>query len=310
MEVIVAEKGGFCFGVKRAVKMAFDTAAQYPNHVHSIGPLIHNPQMVDRLAQAGVETVSALGEVPVVDAQKHAVIFRSHGVSSPGIMKDAHDAGFHVVDATCPFVANAQTDAKQLVDEGYTVVMIGDRNHPETQSVLSHAGGDILVTESFEEIRQRLNKYPKKRLGLIAQTTQTFAKFSEMVTRCLAICTEIKIFNTICYATEDNQTEVQDMAEQVDAMVVVGGKNSANTGHLAQLCRMKGVPTYHIETAAEIEPAWFGGVNRVGVAAGASTPDWIIEEVVSRLTHLPPDHPSTGTMAEVCSAGALAPRTL
>ncbi len=279
MEVIVAENAGFCFGVKRAVKMAFDAAGE--EHVHTLGPLIHNPQVVERLTEKGVRQVSELSEV-----KEGTVILRSHGVTSPQVVADAQAAGLRVIDATCPFVTNAQRYAKQLVDEGYQVVMVGNRNHPETQSVLGHAGGDILVTEDFEEIQKRLNRFPKKRVGIISQTTQTYGTFSEIVVQCLKICEEVKVFNTICYATEDNQAEVQQMAGRVEAMVIVGGRNSANTGHLADLCRDIGVPTYHIETATEISPDWFVGVQKVGVAAGASTPDWIIEAVVKHLNNL------------------------
>ncbi len=282
MNVVVTEKGGFCFGVKRAVKMAFDAAEAHPGRVHSLGPLIHNPQVVTRLAEKGVRSVGALSDV-----QDGVVVFRSHGAASPHLMADAHDAGLRVIDATCPFVTNAQKYAKQLVDEGYHVVMVGNRDHPEAQSVVGHAGGDVLVTEDFDEVRKWLNRFPKKRLGLISQTTQTFERFSEMAVRCLKICEEVKVFNTICYATEDNQTEVQEMARSVEAMVVVGGRNSANTGHLADLCREAGVPTHHVETEIEIEPAWFVGIGTVGVAAGASTPDWIIDAVVARLRALP-----------------------
>lgn len=282
MEVFVAENAGFCFGVKRAVNMAFDAAEKYEaGKVHSLGPLIHNPQVVERLAGEGVQRVERLSQI-----QEGVVILRSHGVSSPQVVHDAEAQGLEVIDATCPFVTNAQKYAKQLVDEGYQVVMIGDRHHPESQSVLGHAGAEILVTEDFEEIKRALNKFPKKRLGIISQTTQTYGKFSEIVVKSLQICEEVKVFNTICYATEDRQTEAQSMAEKVEVMVVVGGKNSANTTHLADICREKGIPVYHIETQEEIREKWFSGVQRVGVTAGASTPDWIIKEVVDHLGNI------------------------
>lgn len=281
MEIFVAENAGFCFGVKRAVKMAFDAAEEHDGSVHSLGPLIHNPQVVERLAEKGVQRVDALTEI-----EEGVVILRSHGVSSPQVIQDAEAQGLHIIDATCPFVTNAQRYAKQLVDEGYQVVMVGDRYHPESQSVLGHAGGEILVTEEFEEIKKMMNKFSKKRIGIISQTTQTYGKFSEIVVKCLQICEEVKVFNTICYATEDRQTEAQGMAEKVEAMVVVGGKNSANTTHLADICREKGIRVYHIETAREIEEEWFSGIQKVGVTAGASTPDWIITEVVEHLKKL------------------------
>jgi len=281
MEVFVAENAGFCFGVKRAVKIAFDAAENYAGQVHTLGPLIHNPQVVERLSEKGVKKVETIDQIG-----EGVVILRSHGVSSPSVITDAEQKGLRVVDATCPFVTNAQRYARQLVEEGYQVVMVGDRHHPEAQSVVGHSGGEILVTDKFEEIKKALNKFSKKRLGLISQTTQTFEKFSEIVVRCLQICEEVKVFNTICYATEDSQTEVHKMAEQVDAMVVVGGRNSANTTHLADICREKGVRTCHIETAKEIQKEWFLGVEKVGVTAGASTPDWIIAEVVDSLKRI------------------------
>jgi 4-hydroxy-3-methylbut-2-enyl diphosphate reductase len=242
--------------------------------------LIHNPQVVGRLSEEGVKKVDTLDEVT-----DGVVILRSHGVSSPQVVADAQAKGLHVIDATCPFVTNAQRYAKQLVDEGYHVVMVGDRHHPETLSVVGHAGGgdNFLVTEDFEAIQKWLNRFTKKRVGIISQTTQTFQKFSDIVMKCLKICDEVKVFNTICYATEELQTAAKKVAVDVETMVVVGGKNSANTTHLADICRQEGIPVYHIETADEIEEGWFSGIQKTGVTAGASTPDWIIDKVVERL---------------------------
>ena len=278
MNVVLAEHAGFCFGVKRAVKLADRAAEALSGPVHTLGPLIHNPQVVEKLADKGVRKVDKLNDI-----DGGVVILRSHGVSSPQIVEEAERKGLEVVNATCPFVTNAQRYAKQLVDEGYQVVMVGDRNHPETKSVLGHAGGEILVTESFGEVRRFLNRFSKKRVGIISQTTQTYSKFSEIVVQCLEICEEVKIFNTICYATEDRQKEAEKLSSQVDAMVVVGGRNSANTTHLAEICKRNDIPVYHIETSGEIQPDWFQGIHSVGVTAGASTPDWIIQDVVGLL---------------------------
>ena len=279
MEVIIAEHAGFCFGVKRAVKMAFDAADNKEQSVHTLGPLIHNPQVVGRLSEEGVGKVDSLDTI-----NDGVVILRSHGVASPQVAIDAKSKGLTVIDATCPFVTNAQRYAKLLVEEGYHVVMVGDRRHPETLSVAGHAGGEILVTEDFEEIKKWLNRFAnKKRVGVISQTTQTFKKFSDVVSLCLTLCEEVKVFNTICYATEERQDEAEKIAREVQSMVVVGGKNSANTTHLADICRQEGIPVYHIETAGEIKNDWFNGIQKTGVTAGASTPDWIIQEVVEHL---------------------------
>jgi len=278
MEVLIAEYAGFCFGVKRAVKLAFTAASRKGENVHTLGPLIHNPQVVGRLMEEGVKKVDTLSAI-----SNGTVILRSHGVSSPQVVADAEAKGLTVIDATCPFVTNAQRYARQLVDEGYQVVVIGDRHHPETQSVVGHAGGEVLVTESFDEIQKWLNRFSKKRVGIISQTTQTFKAFSDIVVQCLKICEEVKIFNTICYATDERQSAAKKIAVDVQAMVVVGGRNSANTTHLADICREEGIPVYHIETAEEIHDNWFLGIQKTGVTAGASTPDWIIDDVVQRL---------------------------
>lgn len=279
MEVVVAQHAGFCFGVKRAVKMAFE-AAEGPEAVHTLGPIIHNPQVVEKLTQRGAKRVDSLDQV-----SEGTLILRSHGVSSPSVIQEAKARGLSVIDATCPYVTNAQNYARALISQGYQVILVGDPEHPETKSVLGHAGGEVIVGEDFEEIRKCLGSGTKKRIGIISQTTQTYSKFSEIVVRCLEISEEVKVFNTICYATEDRQTEAKTLARKVDRMVVVGGKNSANTTHLAEICQ-ESVPTYHIETAAELEERWFEGAETVGVTAGASTPDWIISEVVGKLSQM------------------------
>jgi 4-hydroxy-3-methylbut-2-enyl diphosphate reductase len=281
VEVIIAEHAGFCFGVKRAVKLAFNAAEEKGKSVHTLGPLIHNPQVVERLSKEGVGKVDSLDEI-----HDGIVILRSHGVASPQVSIDAKSKGLTVIDATCPFVTNAQRYANILISEGYQVIMVGDRNHPETLSVVGHAEGEILVTEDFDEIKKWLNQFTKKKVGVISQTTQTFEKFASVVSLCMKLCEEVKVFNTICYATEERQDEAEKIAREVQSMVVVGGKNSANTTHLADICRQEGIPVYHIETAGEIDNFWFNGIQKTGVTAGASTPDWIIKEVVEHLQNI------------------------
>ena len=212
MEVILAEHLGFCYGVKRAIEIARENAS--PDGTSStLGPIIHNPQMVERLKEEGVGTVSTLDEMQ----DGTTVIIRSHGVG-PSVYAQAEQRGLNLVDATCPHVKKAQLSAKQLSEEGYTVVIIGEKNHPEVKSI-------------FEWTAQRAH--------IIA---------------------------------------AMDLAEHVDAMIVVGGKNSANTMRLAQLCSEK-CRTYHIETADELQSDWLNHINKIGITAGASTPDWIIKEV-------------------------------
>ena len=273
MEVILADKAGFCFGVKRAINTAFGAAGK--GKVYCLGPLIHNPQEVDRLHQAGVETVQDFEALQPGDF----LIIRSHGVP-PLVLAKARDKGLQVIDLTCPFVGKAQRDAESLCKDGYQVVVIGEKKHPEVQSILGYAGTNAVVVETADEVDGM--KF-KSRLGIVAQTTQSYSNFSEIVIKLLRLSKELKIFNTICHSTKERQDAARILAGQVDAMLVVGGRNSANTGRLVSVCRQAGKPTYHIELADEIRPEWLKGINKVGITAGASTPDWVVDGVLKKL---------------------------
>lgn len=278
MQIYVTESAGFCFGVKRAVAMAFEATQQHPGEVHTLGPIIHNPQVVEKLAKEGARTIESLDE-----ATQGVIILRSHGAASPAVADEARARGLTVVDATCPFVKKAQVYTRRLVEEGYTVILVGDHGHPETQSVLGHAGGEVLVFENAEEYKLQRSKMKGKKVGIIAQTTQAYGQFTALVVECLKDAEEVRAYNTICDATDISQTDTLAMAERVEVMVVIGGKNSANTARLADLCRQAGKVAYHIETVDELQDGWFKDVEQVGVTAGASTPDWSINEVVERL---------------------------
>ena len=268
MEVILAEHLGFCYGVKRAIEIARENAS--PNGTSStLGPIIHNPQMVERLKNEGVGTVGSLDEM-----KDGLVIIRSHGVG-PKVYEDAESRGLELVDASCPHVKKAQLSAKLLSEEGYTVVIIGEKNHPEVKSIFEWTarGAYIIETEAEAEKLPRIGK-----LGIVSQTTFSAERFQRIVSRLLEKSREIKILRTICTATDLRQTAALELAEKVDMMLVIGGKNSANTSRLAQICATK-CKTYHIETVAELQDDWMKGVNKIGITAGASTPDWIIKEV-------------------------------
>jgi len=277
MEIIIAGHAGFCFGVKRAISTAYETVDKAGGEVGTIGPLIHNPQVVSRLESVGVRPIENIR-----DFHGEALIIRSHGVSQ-SMVKTAEDAGIRLVDATCPFVKKAQEYARRLKEEGYTVVIVGDKNHPEVRGILSYAGESALVAAIPQDL-DVLNKVRK--IGIIAQTTTTFEKFEQVVKQCLHQANEIKIYNTICDETHVRQQEAQGIARRVDVMLVAGGRNSGNTTRLAGLCRLTGTRTFHIETRDEIDPAWFHGAGKVGITAGASTPEWIIEEMIERLNQI------------------------
>ena len=271
MEVILADYLGFCYGVKRAIMIARENASA-DSTACTLGPIIHNPQMVERLKQEGVGTVERLD-----DMEKGTVIIRSHGVG-PRVYDEAAERGLDLVDATCPHVKKAQLSAKSLVDEGYHVVIIGEREHPEVRSIFEWSNGQAEIIETEEEAETLV---PCAKLGIVCQTTFSGAKFRKVVSCLLAKAREIKILRTICTATDQRQAAAVELAGKVDLMLVIGGKNSANTTRLAQICAEK-CRTYHIETAAELQSEWFDKIEKIGITAGASTPDWIIKEVYKK----------------------------
>lgn len=277
MEVKVASKAGFCYGVKRAIDMATDTVSNRPGPVFSLGPLIHNPQVVNRLGQLGVREIRDISEV-----HEGTLIIRSHGVE-PSLMNAARDLGLDIIDATCPFVRRTQVVARNLVTKGYQVVIVGDKDHPEVQGILGWADGKAEIVENPQEAD--LVK-ARGKIGLLAQTTQYVENFNAVVETLEKSGSDVRAFKTICSATSERQKAAQELACQVDVMIVVGGADSANTRKLASLCRACGTTTYHIEEAGELEPAWFQGVKAAGLTAGASTPDWIIEEVKKRMSEI------------------------
>lgn len=273
MEVILADKAGFCFGVQRAISTAFKAAGK--GNVYCLGPLIHNPQEVSRLRDAGIKTVEDFSGLQSGDS----LIIRSHGVP-PAVLASAREKGLTIIDLTCPFVAKAQQHAQSLSREGYRVVVVGEKKHPEVQSILGYAGENSVVVERPEDIDQ-LDL--QGRLGVVAQTTQSYGNFSEIVLRLLRLSNELKVFNTICSSTKERQDATRVLASRVDVMIVVGGRNSANTSRLVSLSRDAGKPTYHVEVVDEIRSEWMTGARTVGVTAGASTPGWVIDAVVERL---------------------------
>lgn len=274
MKVIQAEKAGFCFGVKRALDMAERTVQN--SATVSLGPLIHNQQVVDRMERQGVHVIN-----DVEEAQAGAtLIVRSHGVP-PEIYQTAQSKGIQVVDATCPFVQKAQRLATEASQRGQ-VIVVGDKHHPEVQGILGWAGGNALAIETVQEA-QELPSY--EHVSVLAQTTQPIANFQRIVEELKHHTPELTVYNTICNATEERQTVARELSKKVDVMVVVGGKNSANTRKLAAICAEE-TETHLIETADELKDNWFKGIQTAGLTAGASTPDWIIEEVKNKMTEM------------------------
>ncbi len=277
MKVILAKHHGFCYGVKRAVKIAQDRVS-LEGKAYTLGPIIHNPQMVEKLANEGVGMVHSLDDI-----RQGTVIVRSHGVG-PKVYEQAEEKGLTLVDATCPHVKKAQMAAYELSEAGYQVIIVGEKSHPEVKSIFEWSKNRAIIIEHEAELNDIvfLNK-----VGVVAQTTFSGEEFQKIVNSLIERVENVKVERTICNATEKRQEAAMELANQVDMMIVIGGKNSANTTRLAELCLKKNKHTYHIETVNEINDNWFNkGINTIGITAGASTPDWLIEEVYHKMNQM------------------------
>jgi 4-hydroxy-3-methylbut-2-en-1-yl diphosphate reductase len=278
MDVKIARTAGFCWGVRRTVDKVLDVAQRAGGPVVTLGPIIHNPQAVARFQEQGVGTVSAIGEV----RDGTTVVVRTHGALRQELER-AKERGLEVVDGTCPYVKYPQVIAQRLSEEGYHIVIVGDANHAEIKGVVSYSRTPCTIVKPGAAIPE----IDAKKVAVIAQTTCIGAEFERVVGALALRHKEVRAVNTICNDTDERQTDARGLAREVDAVVVVGGKNSANTRHLAEICREIQPRTWHVETEAELDPRWFEGCRVVGVSAGASTPDWVIEGVAARLRALP-----------------------
>ncbi|MFZ5982581.1 MAG: 4-hydroxy-3-methylbut-2-enyl diphosphate reductase [Patescibacteria group bacterium] len=270
-KIILAKRAGFCFGVKRAVEMAEKALSKKNGRVFCLGEIIHNPQVVSGLEERGLETVFNLRKVRRGDT----LIIRSHGVS-PKIIEKAKKKGARVVDATCPFVKKAQRVAEEFQREGRKVIIFGDPNHPEVIGIKGCASR-AKVIQSVQDLGKI------SRAGFLAQTTQKPDVFREISKELKRLSQDAKIADTICLDSFNKKKEVREIAKKVDALIVIGGKKSNNTRELSEVGRKAGAKTYQIETAREIRKAWIQKAEKIGVAAGASTPEKSILEVVKKI---------------------------
>ncbi|MDR0616065.1 MAG: 4-hydroxy-3-methylbut-2-enyl diphosphate reductase [Synergistaceae bacterium] len=277
MDLVVASPTGLCFGVRRAIERLEGALAEYGT-VHSLGSPIHNPQEVARLAGLGLRLIERASLMP----QGEVAFVRAHGVTRAEL-EELKKRSRLVIDGTCPHVSVAQERAQSLFREGYKVVIVGDSNHPEVRGILGYIDGESLVISGESEIDE---KSRQKRLGILSQTTQKESSFASAVSKLVLIASEIKVYNTICGATIERQKSIQRLAPQVDGIIVIGGKNSANTRKLVEIAESLGVPAMWIEHSGELSRGWLEGKRSIGVAAGGSTPDWLIKDLRFKLQTL------------------------
>jgi len=273
MEILVAEKAGFCLGVERALNMVMKAVRDDKGAIYTYGPLIHNPQVVEYLEGLGVHVAEFIDDIP----PGSRVVIRSHGIG-PVERDILEKKKFDVIDASCMFVVKAQKIITELYEDGYTILILGLKEHPEVKALREYTNNKALIAGSLDE----LPKFdpPPENLGVICQTTLNTVFFEEAIKRLREQVPNLVVRNTICDATTKRQKAARDIADEVDAMIVIGGYQSSNTRKLTDICRDRGVDTYHIEAPDELKKGWFIGRTSIGVTAGASTPDWMIEEVI------------------------------
>jgi len=275
LKIILSKKMGFCFGVKKSVKLAKNALKVRKNNLYMLGSIINNPQIIEYFIKKGVKITDNLDEVP----EESTVISRAHGIS-PTMLKKAYQKKLSVVDTTCPYVRKVQKIARYLYEKDYFLVIYGDEKHPEVLSLLDTIQNNALVINSIPDAEKITIK---KKIGFISQTTKNIHDFFKLSSTLLNRAEELRIFNTICKSTTERQKSVLELAEEVDVILVIGGKESANTTRLAEIGKNQGVKTYHIETKNQLKYKWFHPEDTIGITSGASTPDWITNEVIDKL---------------------------
>ena len=274
MEVILAKSAGFCFGVKRAVDTVYEQTGS-GGKIYTYGPIIHNEEVVRDLEQKGVTVLENEAELNALT--EGTVVIRSHGVERR--INDAiTEKGLHCVDATCPFVKKIHRIVEKESAGGRRIIIIGNRNHPEVEGICGWSLTEPVVIESMEEA-ENFKANPEEKLCIVSQTTFNYNKFQELVEIINKKGYDIIVLNTICNATEERQTQSRALAKEVEAMIVIGGKSSSNTQKLFEICKNECANTYYIQTIDDLDPAVLRSIDNVGITAGASTPNKIIEEV-------------------------------
>jgi 4-hydroxy-3-methylbut-2-enyl diphosphate reductase len=277
MKFVSANPTGLCFGVRRAIGR-LEAALEKYGKVYSLGSPIHNPQEVERLSSLGLDVANDVCGIP----EGSVAFVRAHGVARPELAKLENRCRV-VVDGTCPFVRRAQNRAESLSAEGYRVVVLGDSEHPEVKGILGYIDGESLVINGANDIDGG-KRYGKT--GILSQTTQKEETLAEVVSKFIFLADDIKVYNTVCRATIERREAVKKLAASVNALLVIGGRNSANTRELFEIAEHTGVPAIWVEHGGELDWGWLKGREIIGVAAGGSTPDWLINELTCKLKRL------------------------
>jgi 4-hydroxy-3-methylbut-2-enyl diphosphate reductase len=279
MKVEIAEHSGYCFGVKRALKLAREALGKKNvenKKIYTLGSIIHNPGVVQELSGKGLVSVKDIKDIE----EGSIFVVRSHGMS-PTILKELKKKNINIIDATCPFVKKAHKRTQKLAADGFYVILIGDNDHPEVCGIKDQVDKSLISVINNKKDLMSFDRKPK--IGVVIQTTQTMEKLKELACELLDKTLELYVVNTICDTTKNRQNAVRELSERVDIMLVVGGKNSANTTHLADIARQKNPNTYHIENKDGLVKDWFKNMDTVGISGGASTPEEDILEIRKKI---------------------------
>lgn len=279
MKIIVAKTAGFCWGVSRAIDLVMKAANEGHNPIYTDGALIHNPQVLKVLEGSDIHVSSDVDSI-----SEGTIAIRAHGIT-PQRRTHLKEKGLKIVDATCPHVGGIQGIVKKHAHEGYSIVIVGERGHPEVIGLLGFTQGRGYLIDVDEDINH-MPTLPPDKVCIVAQSTQSRARLHEVTEKIRQIYPEALMFDTLCDVTADRQDEILAMAKEVNLMIVVGGKNSGNTQRMADLSREAGIKTFHIETEAEIATVDVEGHDVIGLTAGASTPDWMIKRVYQKLEEI------------------------
>ncbi|AOT73342.1 4-hydroxy-3-methylbut-2-enyl diphosphate reductase [Geosporobacter ferrireducens] len=278
MEIIIAKNAGYCFGVKEAIQRTFHAVDLHRDkRIHTYGPLIHNPQVVQKLESMGVQSID-----DIQDGKDSIVIIRSHGVPLE-VYEKAKENNVEIIDATCPFVRKVQKIVYEYHQKGYSIVIIGDPTHPEVIGINGWCDNKAYILNHVFQV-DSLPNFDK--LCIVAQTTITSELWNAILKELNHKAKVVEPFNTICVATRERQSSCANVAQQVDAMIVIGGYHSSNTQKLLQISKKYCKYTYHVETAEDLPMDIIEKMNKIGVTAGASTPDWIIKEVIEKMSSM------------------------
>jgi 4-hydroxy-3-methylbut-2-enyl diphosphate reductase len=277
MKIILAKSAGYCFGVRDAVNAAYDVSKEH-GEVYMLGDIVHNESVVEDLEKKGVKVVENLEEIP----EDKPVLFRAHGTSKD-VWKKAEDKKMNIIDATCPLVHDIHREVKELHSEGRKIIIIGDHGHDEVIGIASQVEGAIIIA-SIEEA-QKLRK--TKKAGIVSQSTQAIENVQDIINILMTKVVDLRFINTICFPTKRNHQQIKELSVITDMILIIGSFTSANSKRLTELSLERNKNTYQVTNAAEIDSSWFkNNINSVGISAGASTPDWIIDSVIKKVKEL------------------------